>query len=698
MLLTFVKLQKISPNWTDSFVVKNLWNDKDAQHFLDNAGPEEADRQLALRVYTSRIIGQDPDMVMHGGGNTSVKVKRADIFGNEIDVLHVKGSGWDLETIEAAGLPGVHITPLEKLRQLPALSDEDMVNLQRSNLLDSTSPNPSVETLLHAYIPHKFVDHTHATAMLALANMPNVEEVIKEIFADKVALVPYIMPGFELAKVAADIFDQNPDVEGLHLINHGHFTFGPDAKSSYELMVEHVSAVQDWFERRAEAQPPVRGSMLSAKSILPKIRASLARAMKAHTGNQDQAAPFLDLRANDQILRFLTRDDLGDLAKRGVATPDHVIRTKGFPTIIASDDQQTIDAAIDAFVENYKAYFARQDARVSDQKTMLVPTPNLFWVPGLGLIGVGGNAAAARIAADLGTQTIQVMEWAEANGGFYPIKEDDLFDMEYWSLEQAKLGKAKPKPLQGKAVLVTGGAGAIGLATAKAFKDQGANIFLVDRDQDALIEAIGNLGMDHDGAVIDLCSAEGPQHAIDAIVRRFGGIDILVSNAGAAWSKSMLDMDQDTLRNSFELNFFSHQKIAQAAAKVMQTQGTGGDILFNVSKQAVNPGKDFGAYGLPKAATFFLVKQFALELGEMGVRVNGVNADRIRSGLLTDEFIESRSKSRNISAENYMAGNLLKREVEARHVADAFVALALAARTTAHIMTVDGGNIEASLR
>ncbi len=365
-------------------MVKNLWNEKDAQHFLDNAGPEEADRQLALRVYTSRIIGQDPDMVMHGGGNTSVKVKRQDIFGNEIDVLHVKGSGWDLETIEAAGLPGVHITPLEKLRQLPALSDEDMVNLQRSNLLDSTSPNPSVETLLHAYIPHKFVDHTHATAMLALANMPNVEEVIQEIFGDKVALVPYIMPGFELAKVAADIFDQNPNVEGLHLINHGHFTFGPDAKTSYELMVDHVSAVQEWFERRAPAQPPVRGSLLSAKNILPKIRASLARAMKAHAGNDDQVAPFLDLRANDQILQFLARDDLGDLAKRGVATPDHVIRTKGFPTIIASDDQAAIDAAIDSFVERYKAYFARQDDRVKDKKTMLMPTPNLFWVPGLG--------------------------------------------------------------------------------------------------------------------------------------------------------------------------------------------------------------------------------------------------------------------------------------------------------------------------
>ncbi|WP_299349098.1 bifunctional aldolase/short-chain dehydrogenase [uncultured Maritalea sp.] len=679
-------------------MVKNLWNDNDAQTYLDNAGPEEADRQLALRIYTSHIIGQDPDMVMHGGGNTSVKVKRQDIFGNQIDVLHVKGSGWDLETIQAEGLPGVHITPLKKLRQLNALSDEDMVNLQRSNLLDSTSPNPSVETLLHAYIPHTFVDHTHATSMLALANMPNVEEVIKEIFGDHVAIVPYIMPGFELAKVAADIFDKNPNVDGLHLINHGHFTFGADAKTSYELMVEHVSAVENWFKARAAKAISAPSQSLNPTSVLPKIRASLARTMASHTQNPDQPAPFLDLRSNNQILGFLARQDLSSLATRGVATPDHVIRTKGFPTIIQSDAQQAIDCAIDEFVAAYKAYFARQDARISDRKTMLVPTPNLFWVPGLGLIGVGSNASAARVAADLGAQTVQVMEWAEANGGFHPIEEDDLFDMEYWSLEQAKLGKAKPKPLQGKAVLVTGAAGAIGLATAVAFKEQGANVFLIDRDPQALEKAIEALGPDHGGAVIDLCSENGAQLSVEAAVNQFGGVDVLVSNAGAAWSKSMLEMDHDTLRNSFELNFFSHQKIAQAAAKVMIAQNTGGQILFNVSKQAVNPGKDFGAYGLPKAATFFLLKQLALELGEHGIRVNGVNADRIRSGLLTKEFIESRSASRNISAQNYMSGNLLKREVEARHVASAFVALAMADRTTAHVMTVDGGNIEASLR
>ena len=546
--------------------------------------------------------------------------------------------------------------------------------------------------------PHKFVDHTHATAMLALANMPNVEEVVKEILGNRVALVPYIMPGFDLAKLAADIFDQNPHIEGLHLINHGHFTFGPDAKSSYDLMVEHVTAVENWFKTREQSQRPSVNARLDPTDILPKIRAALARAAKIYSGNIDQVAPLLDLRQTDQILNFLERPDLEDLSCRGVATPDHVIRTKAFPVIIRSSETSEIEYAIDKFVEEYKAYFARQDTRAIDKKTMLTPTPNVFWLPGLGLICAGANASAARIAADLGQQTMQVIEWAEANGGFYPIKENDLFDMEYWSLEQAKLGKAKPKSLQGKSVLVTGGAGTLALATAKVFKDQGANIFLIDINAENLDPAVASLGTDHDGAVLDLCSEDGPQKAVDAITKRFGGIDILISNAGAAWSKSMLDMDQETLRKSFELNFFSHQKIAQAAVKVMKQQAVGGQILFNVSKQAINPGKDFGAYGLPKAATFYLIKQLALEFGALGIRVNGINADRIRSGLLTDEFIKSRSKSRNISTEVYMSGNLLQREVKADHVANAFVALALSERTTAHILTVDGGNIEASLR
>jgi len=270
--------------------------------------------------------------------------------------------------------------------------------------------------------------------------------------------------------------------------------------------------------------------------------------------------------------------------------------------------------------------------------------------------------------------------------------------MEYWSLEQAKLGSGKTAPLTGKVVLVTGGAGAIGLATAQAFAEAGANAFLVDLEDTALATALEKLGPGHGEISLDITAPGAADTAIGACVTRFGGLDIMVSNAGAAWTGEMAVLDDALLRKSFELNFFAHQTFSKAAAAVFEAQGRGGQILFNVSKQAVNPGKGFGAYGIPKAATFFLLRQLALELGPKGVRVNGINADRIRSGLLDDAFIAKRSKARGIDEGTYMAGNLLRREVEARHVADGFVALAMQARTTAHVLTVDGGNIEAALR
>jgi NAD(P)-dependent dehydrogenase (short-subunit alcohol dehydrogenase family) len=335
---------------------------------------------------------------------------------------------------------------------------------------------------------------------------------------------------------------------------------------------------------------------------------------------------------------------------------------------------------------------------------MLVAMPGLVWAEGLGLVGVGGTAAAARIAGDIGTQTLHVIAHGEAAGGFRPIGEADTFDMEYWSLEQAKLGKGAKPPLQGRVVLVTGGAGAIGRAAAKAFVAQGATVFLTDRDDAALGGALNELGRDHGALAADVTVPGAAAEIVAACTRRFGGLDILLSNAGAAWQGEMATLPDVTLRESFELNFFAHQAMAQAAVAVFREQAkglgapAGGQILFNVSKQAVNPGKGFGAYGLPKAATFFLLRQLALELGPEGVRVNGINADRIRSGLLDDAMITARSQARGVTAEHYMAGNLLGREVEARHVADAFVMLARAERTTGHVMTVDGGNIEAVLR
>ena len=682
---------------------ENRWNEAEAQQWVARAGSDEADRQLALRVYSSRLIGGDPDLVMHGGGNTSLKLRRPDLFGVAQDVLHIKGSGWDLDSLQAQGMPAVWLQPLLALRSLDGLSDEMMVNVQRANLLDSASPNPSVETLLHAFLPHTVVDHTHATAFLALANLPDAARAITEIFGDRLAIVPYIMPGFALAKAAADVFDKNPQCEGLVLLKHGHFTWGPTACESYERVIAHTNAVEAWLADQKGGRSfttTVKRERAAldrdkARAFLPALRGAVAR-VRGH----EPKPVVIEMRGGSVTQKFLQRDDLGSLSQRGVGSPDHVIRTKGRMLVVGREDQgaQGIARLVQDYASSYTATFERQNDRVGCGKTRLEPFPCVAWLEDMGIACIGNTAKAASVVGDLAEQTVEVMTLGQAAGGYHPIGEDDLFDMEYWSLEQAKLGSAKPKPFEGQVVLVTGAASGIGLASAQAFAREGAALVLVDRNEAALEKAAKLVGGGCLAVVADLVEPDAAQNAVDEAVLRFGGLDILVSNAGYALQGNLVELSEDQVRQSFELNFFAHLKIARCAADVMRRQGIGGQMLFNVSKQAVNPGKGFGAYGLPKAATFFLVRQLALELGEADIRVNGINADRIRSGLLTDSFIESRAQARGVSQDDYMSGNLLKREVEAHHVADAFVALAKLPRTTAHVLTVDGGNIEAALR
>ena len=677
-------------------MIENNYSPKEAAEWRSAGGEALADQDLGERVYTSHLIGQNPDLVMHGGGNTSVKVRRENLFGESCDVLHVKGSGWDLDTILAAGLPGLWLDPLRDLRRLERLSDEQMVNVQRSNLLDSTSPNPSVETLLHAFLPHKYVDHTHATPFLILANLPDAAEICKEIFGSKLGIVPYIMPGFALAKKAAEVFEEDPTVEGLLLLGHGHFAFGDTAKQSYDLIISHTQAVAEFLNLKTPTKLKVRQPH-QAHDILPVIRGLIG-----DMAGPEAPMPIMDMRNGPEEVSFLERSDLEELAKRGTASPDHVIRIKGRPLVLRksiwSAGRTAIKSALDSYADEYRATFDRQAPLADQPKTILPADPKTIWMEGVGLIGLGANATAARIAGDLAVQNARVRAVGEDAGGFFPIGEKDLFDIEYWSLEQAKLGKGTPPRLRGKVVMVTGGAGTIGFAIAKAFAREGAECFLIDMDQSMLERGLADLGSGHSGLVLNVTESGSAEKAMEACIDTFGGLDILVSNAGAAMAGALLDLSEEALRAAFELNFFSHQKFAIAASKLFKTQGRQGQILFNISKQAVNPGKNFGAYGMPKATTFFLMRQLALELGDAGIRVNGVNADRIRSGLLDDDFIAERAKARGVSEDQYMAGNLLQKEVRAEHVADAFVALALSERTTGHVMTVDGGNIEAALR
>jgi rhamnose utilization protein RhaD (predicted bifunctional aldolase and dehydrogenase)/NAD(P)-dependent dehydrogenase (short-subunit alcohol dehydrogenase family) len=685
--------------------MKSGWVDRDAQALVDLYAKQSIGPDLALRVYTTRLLGQDPKLVLHGGGNTSVKTRVRDLLGEDAEVLCVKGSGWDMGTIEPAGLPAVRLAPLRKLRALPALSDEDMVRLQRANLIDPMAPNPSVETLLHAFMPAKFVDHTHSTAVLSLVDQPNGPELCAEVYDGRLGVVPYLMPGFALAKKAAEVHDAAPAVEGLILIKHGIFTFGASAREAYERMIEMASLAEARLTRGrktfAAIRLPQRGAPFA--EVAPIVRGACS--LKDATIEGAWRRLVLDRRSSPAILDFVNGAEVGRYSQAGVVTPDHTIRTKNWPLVLPAPEDGKLAAfktataaAVEAFVAAYRAYFARNNARCHGAKRMLDPLPRVVLVPGLGLIGLGRSKKDARVAADLAQAAVETIADAEAIGRFESIDEADMFDVEYWSLEQAKLGKEPEKPLAGQIAVVTGAGGTIGGATARAFAAAGAEVGLLDLDQGAAQARARDIG----GAALalgcDVTDTASVRAAFDKVTETFGGLDIVVSNAGAAWQGRIGEVDEAVLRRSFELNFFAHQRVAQNAVRVMLAQGTGGVLLFNVSKQAVNPGKDFGPYGLPKAATLFLVRQYALDYGDAGIRANAVNADRIRSGLLTPDMIADRAKARNLSEHDYMAGNLLGREVTPEDVAQAFVHQALALKTTGDVTTVDGGNIAAALR
>ncbi len=668
--------------------MQNRYSTTDAEAVVARYAQRGVHRDLALRVYTTQLLGREPRLVLHGGGNTSVKTLAADLLGKPVTVVCVKGSGWDMGDIEPEGLPAVRLEPLRELIGLDTLTDEDMVNAHRTNLLRSDAPTPSVETLLHAFLPHAYVDHTHANAVLSITDQPDGLDLCRELYGDRAIVLPYIMPGFTLAKAAYEAYQSRPECEGMILLKHGIFTFGSTDREAYDRMIDLVSL--------AEAAVAAASGAITAAPGLTKAVATPAQVAPIIRGLTGRF--IVEYRSGDDILGYVNGAELDRYGRSGVATPDHVIRTKPWPLILAAGGPDlasftgTARDAVERYVSEYHAYFDRHNAG----QTPLDPMPRVVLVRGLGMLALGNSARAASVAADVTEASMNVIAGAESIGRFESITEAETFEMEYWSLEQAKLGKAAELPLARHVVAITGGAGTIGSATAAAFARQGAEVALLDLDADKVAERAAELGCL--GLGCDVTDAAAVDAAFDRICEAYGGVDIVVSNAGGAWQARIGDVDDDLLRRSFELNFFAHQFVARAAVAIMQAQGLGGSLLFNVSKQAVQPGPCFGPYGLPKAATMALMRQYAVDHGSDGIRSNGVNADRIRSGMVNDEMITERAKARDVTEQEYMAGNLLGREVTADDVAGAFVALAMAPATTGAIITVDGGNIAAALR
>src|SRR5271169_854030 len=482
--------------------MRSLWSDAEAERLIGHYAAAGVGPDLALRVYTSRLLGGEPRLVLHGGGNTSVKTAMKDLLDEEVEVLCVKGSGWDMAAIEPAGLPAVRLAPLRKLRGRQALSAEEMVRVQRANLLDPGAPNPSIETLLHAFLPHKYVDHTHSTAVLSLADQPDAAERCGDLYGRRMGLVPYIMPGFLLAKKAAEVFEADPAVEGLVLLKHGIFTFGDTAQEAYERMIAAVSLAEGRLAHRRKtvvAAARLPDELAGAAEVAPILRGACAIADPAGSGSYKRF--ILDFRSSEAVLNYVNGADLERYGRAGVATPDHTIRTKNYPLIVPAPEagrleafKQAVRQAVDRFVGDYHAYFARHNARQDPPKRELDPMPRVILVPGLGLFGLGRSARDARIAADIAQSNVETITDAEAVGRFEPVGEADLFDIEYWSLEQANLGQSSEKPLAGQIAVVTGGAGTIGLATARAMSNSGAEVALLDIDAAAAQAAAKKLG------------------------------------------------------------------------------------------------------------------------------------------------------------------------------------------------------------
>jgi len=677
--------------------LRNDWSEIEAKKYINKYKKLGHSRDMALRVYTTRLLGRNSELVLHGGGNTSVKTEIKDIDGKKYKVLCVKGSGWDMAEIEPEGLPAVKLQPLLALKNKKNLSDEDMVAYQKRNLINIKSPNPSVETFLHAFLPFKFVDHTHSDAIMNVTNRPNGFKFCKKIFGKKVSIVPYVMPGFDLARKINEVYSKQPNINCLILLNHGIFTFADDAKKSYDLMIKYVSDAEKAIKKlRSKKIKQIKKFKTNFRphEIAPILRGLLSE-------NKDQKF-IINYRSNKNLNYFINGKNVRSYSSKGTATPDHVIRVKPFPLIISPKQNCSIEdfkilaeKAFKDYRKKYVKYFNINKSKVKEKKTMLDTSPRVILVQNVGLFSVGNSLNASKIAGDLTETNARVISSVEETSKYKFIPEKDLFDVEYWSLEQAKIKKAK-KPLEGNVVVITGSAGAIGSATYKLFKSYGAEIVLLDYNLKKIKELQKN--------VKDLClhcdvtNKNSITKAFNKICEIYGGVDILISNAGTAIGGSIAEVDDKVLRKSFEENFFSHQNCASEAIRIMKKQNINGCLLFNISKQSVNPGKNFGPYGLPKSALLSLCKQYAVDYGAYGIRSNGVNADRIRSGLLNDNMIKSRAKAREVSTDEYMKGNLLLNEVKADDVAKAFFHLAVSKKTTGAVLTVDGGNIAASLR
>jgi rhamnose utilization protein RhaD (predicted bifunctional aldolase and dehydrogenase)/NAD(P)-dependent dehydrogenase (short-subunit alcohol dehydrogenase family) len=654
--------------------MKNLWD------------PIEANKcksDLERRVYSSRLLGRDATLVLHGGGNTSVKVKERNVLGEEEEILYVKGSGWDLETIQVKGFAPVRMAHLLELAKVDALLDPQMVNELATQVNRAGAPAPSVETILHAVLPHKFVDHTHADAVLAISNTAGGEARIREIYGDDVVLVPYVMPGFDLAKACARKFEMEarPSTIGMVLMNHGIFSFGATAEESYGRMIALVDRAENYLKQHNAWDLPIAEIQYSEKPVRLEI-AMLRREVAVAAGS----AVVMSTCSDPKFVAFARASDGSDVSQQGPATPDHILRTKRLPMLGRN---------VQAYAGAYREYFSRNAASAKESKTMLDPAPRVILDDEFGLCCVGRSAKEAGIARDLYSHTIDVISRAEALGGYRALSEKELFEFEYWDLEQAKLRRAGVPPVfGGEIALVTGAASGIGRACVEALLKRGAAVVALDVDPN--IATCAGSRPDYLGLHCDVTSEGAVADALEAGVRAYGGLDMLILNAGVFPAGTPIEkLGADEWRTVFNVNLDANLTLMRECYPLLTLAPAGGRVVVIGSKNVAAPGPGAAAYSASKAALTQLARVAALEWGGVGIRVNTLHPNAVfDTGLWTAEVLKARAESYGLSIEAYKRDNVLKTEVRSVDVGELAAELCgpTFAKTTGAQIPIDGGN------
>ncbi len=651
-------------------MMQSLWNSEEAAQYVGD---------LALRVYTSRLLGREPALVLHGGGNTSVKIKEKNLLGDEEDILYVKGSGWDLATIETAGFSPVRIPHLLKLAKLDQLTDAEMVNELKTQMTRANAPSPSVETILHATLPYKYVDHTHADAIVAITNTANGKERITEIYRDKVVIIPYVMPGFDLARVCAQRFaaEAGEQTIGMVLLNHGIFSFGETAQESYERMIALVSEAEAYLQQYTPWPVSTPNSPVTATDLAPTL------AQFRHQLSTVAGFPMIvSLQRTAKTLAFAQRQDVGTISQQGPATPDHVIRTKRLP-LLGTD--------IEAYTQAYQDYFTRYH---STEQTMLDPAPRVMIDSELGVCTVGKTAKAAQIVADIYDHTIDVIGAATDLGGYQALSAEDIFAVEYWELEQAKLRKGGKAPaFTGEIALVTGAASGIGKACVESLLNRGAAV--VGLDLNDQIEQLYSRPEFY-GITCDVTDETALKTALEQAIQRFGGLDILILNAGIfPESCPIATLTRSDWQKVMAVNLDANLALMGECYPFLKLAPKGGRVVIIGSKNVPAPGPGVAAYSVSKAALNQLARVAALEWSQDKIRINSLHPNAVfDTGIWTEDVLKLRAQSYGLTVEEYRKKNLLGVEVTSHGVGELAAELcgSLFAKTTGAQIPIDGGN------